>query len=95
MDGFILSFFINLLCRLELLVLAVIAFLLHVFFDFPIVIAYVLLGMWILSALIITLGLGVLTRNTPPPKYQKNVNPYSKKTEDFMAKDESNNDGEG
>ena len=95
MDGFILSFFINLLYRFELLVLAVIAFLLHVFFDFPIVIAYVLLGMWILSALIITLGLGVLTRNTPPQKYQKNVNPYSKKTEDFMEKDESNTDGEG
>ena len=86
MKGFLLSFLFNLIFNAELLVLAVIAFLLHIFLNLPIAIAYVLLGLWILIALLITLGLGVLSKGTPPPSFQKNVNPYSKKTEDFTQK---------
>ena len=91
MKGFLLSFLINLIFNAELLVLAVIAFLLHVFLNLPIAIAYVLLGLWILLALLITAGLGVLSRGTPPPPFQKNVNPYSKKTSDYIKKNDDNN----
>ena len=94
MKGFLLSFLFNLIFNAELLVLAVIAFLLHIFLNLPMAIAYVLLGLWIGIALLITLGLGVLSRGTPPPPYQKNVNPYSKKTKDYTKceneKDNSN-----
>ena len=83
MSGFFLSFVINLIFRWELLVLAVLAWLAHHYLHTPIVIVYVLLGLWILISLLITLGLGALSKGAPPPPYQKNVNPYSKKTEDF------------
>lgn len=84
MSGFFFSLFINLIFNAELLILAVIAFLLHIIFDTPVVIAYLLLGGWIVWALLITAGLGVLSKGTPPPMYQKNVNPYSKKTQDYL-----------
>ena len=90
MKGFLLSFLFNLIFNAELLVLAVIAFLLHIFLNFPIAIAYVLLGLWILWALLITAGLGVLSSGTPPPKKKKNVNPYSKTTKDFTGKSQHN-----
>ena len=90
MKGFLLSFLFNLIFSAELLVLAVIAFLLHIFLNLPMAITYVLLGLWILWALLITLGLGVLTRNTPPPPFQKNVNPYSKTTKDFTDNSQHN-----
>ena len=87
MKGFLISFFFNLIFRLELLALAIIALLLSVYFHLPIAFFYVLLGLWILIALLITSGLGVLSRGTPPPPFQKNINPYSKKTEDLIEKD--------
>ena len=93
MKGFLLSFLFNLIFSAELLVLAVIAFLLHIFLSFPIVIVYVLLGLWVLLALLITSGLGVLSRGTPPPPYQKNVNPYSKKTSEYLMKNDDENNG--
>ena len=86
MKNFLLSLLFNLIFSAELLVLAVIAFLLHIFLNFPIVIVYVFLGLWILWALLITAGLGVLSRGTPPPPYQKNVNPYSKKLRLYKEK---------
>ena len=89
MKGFLISFFFNLIFRLELLALAIIALLLSVYFHLPIAFFYVLLGLWILWALLITLGLGVLSRGTPPPPFQKNVNPYSKTTKDFLNYSES------
>jgi len=92
--GFLISFFFNLIFRLELLTLAIIALLLSVYFHLPIAFFYVLLGLWIGIALLITLGLGVLTKGTPRSPYQKNVNPYSKKTKDYTKceneKDNSN-----
>ena len=88
MKGFLLSFLINLIFNAELLALAVIAFLLHIFLNVPIAIAYVLLGLWVMIALLVTLGLGVLTKGTPPPPYQKNINPYSKTTRDFIKNSE-------
>ena len=90
MKGFLLSFLFNLIFNAELLVLAVIAFLLHIFLNFPIAIAYVLLGLWILWALLITSGLGVLSKGTPPPPFRKNVNPYSKTTKDFTDNSQNN-----
>ena len=90
MKGFLLSFLFNLIFNAELLFLAVIAFLLHIFLNFPMAIAYVLLGLWILWALLITAGLGVLSKGTPPPSFQKNVNPYSKKTSDYIKKNDDN-----
>lgn len=91
MKGFLLSFLFNLIFNAELFVLAVIALLLHIFLKFPIVIVYVLLGLWVLLALLITLGLGVLSRGTPPPSFQKNVNPYSKKTSEYLKKNDDDN----
>ena len=90
MKGFLLSLLFNLIFNAELLVLAVIAFLLHIFLNSPIAIVYVLLGLWILWALLITAGLGVLSKGTPPPPFQKNVNPYSKKTTDYTKKTQNN-----
>lgn len=87
MKGFLISFFFNLIFRLELLVLAIISLLLNVYFHLPIAFFYVFLGLWIGIALLITLGLGVLTKGTPRPRYQKNVNPYSKSTKEFLKKD--------
>ena len=94
MKGFLLSFLFNLIFNAELLVLAVIAFLLHIFLNLPMAIAYVLLGLWILWALLITAGLGVLSKGTPPPPFQKNVNPYSKTTKDFTDNSQNNNNRE-
>ena len=91
MKGFLISFFFNLIFRLELLALAIIALLLSVYFHLPIAFFYVLLGLWIGIALLITSGLGVLSRGTPPPPYQKNVNPYSKKTSEYLKKNDDNN----
>ena len=90
MKGFLISFFFNLIFRLELMVAAVIALLLSIYFHLPIAFFYVLLGLWIGIALLITLGLGVLTKGTPRPPHQKNVNPYSKKTKDYIEKESSN-----
>ena len=86
MKSFLLSFLFNLIFSAELLVLAVIACLLHIFLNFPMAIVYILLGLWVMLALLVTLGLGVLSRGTPPPTYRKNINPYSKTTNDFMKK---------
>ena len=86
MKGFLISFLFNLIFRTELLVASIIALLLSVYFHLPIAFFYVLLGLWIGIALLITLGLGVLTKGTASPKYQKNINPYSKKTKDFTDK---------
>jgi len=88
--GFLISFFFNLIFRLELLALAIIALLLSVYFHLPIAFFYVLLGLWIGIALLITAGLGVLSKGTPPPPFQKNVNPYSKTTKDFTDNSQSN-----
>ena len=93
MKSFLLSFLFNLIFNAELLILAVIALLLHIFLEFPMVIVYVFLGLWILLALLITSGLGVLSRSTPPPPYQKNVNPYSKKTSEYLMKNDDDNNG--
>lgn len=90
MKGFLISFFFNLIFRLELLALAIIALLLSVYFHLPIAFFYVLLGLWIGIALLITAGLGVLSKGTPPPPFQKNVNPYSKTTKDFTDNSQSN-----
>ena len=93
MKSFLLSFLFNLIFNAELLILAVIALLLHIFLEFPMVIVYVFLGLWILLALLITSGLGVLSRSTPPPPCQKNVNPYSKKTSDYIMENDDDNNG--
>ena len=90
MKSFLLSFLFNLIFNTELLVLAVIAWLTHIFLGFPIAIALVLFGLWILLSLLITAGLGVLSKGTPPPPFQKNVNPYSKTTKDFTGKPQNN-----
>ena len=90
MKNFLFSLLFNLIFNAELLVLAVIAFLLYIFLNFPIAIAYVLLGLWILLSLLITAGLGVLSKDTPPPPFQKNVNPYSKTTKDFTTELQNN-----
>ena len=87
MKGFLLSFLFNLIFNAELLVLAVIAFLLHIFFGLPIAIGYVLLGLWILWALLITAGLGVLSKGTPPPPFQKKCEPLFKKDNGLYKKD--------
>ena len=71
MKGFLLSFLFNLIFNAELFVLAVIAFLLHIFLNLPMAIAYVLLGLWILIALLITEGLDVLSKGTPPRHFKK------------------------
>ena len=88
MKGFWISFFINLIFRFELLALAVVALLLNIYFHLPIAFFYVLLGLWIGIALLITSGLGVLTKGTSRPAYQKNINPYSRSTKDFIKKDD-------
>ena len=46
-----------------------------------------------LIALLVTLGLGVLSKGTPPPPYQRNVNPYSKTTKDFIKKFKNSDEG--
>ena len=90
MMDFLISFLLNLIFRIEMVVTAVIALLLHIYFGLPIAFFYVILGLWIVIALVITLGLGVLTKGTPRQPYQKNVNPYSKKTKDYIEKESSN-----
>ena len=92
MKGFLISFFFNLIFRLELLTLAIIALLLSVYFHLPIAFFYVLLGLWIGIALLITLGRGLLTKGRRRKKKKKNVNPYSKKTKDYtMCENEKDN----
>ena len=83
MMDFLISFLFNLIFRIEMVVAAVIALLLHIYFGLPIAFFYVILGLWIVIALVITIGLGALTKNTPKTPKQKNVNPYSKKTKDY------------
>ena len=91
MKGFLLSFLFNLIFHAEWLVLAIIALLLHIFLGFPMVIVYILSGLWILLSLLITLGLGILSKDIPSSPFQKNVNPYSKTTKDYTEKLQNNN----
>lgn len=93
MKGFWISFFCNLIFHSELLIAAIVALLLYVCFHISIVFFYILLGLWVLVSLLITLGLGVLSKSTPPQTFQKNINPYSKKTKDFLKnRDDSSRD---
>ena len=90
MKNFLISFLFNLIFHLEFVVLAVIALFFNICFGLTAVFFYVFLGLWILIALIITLGLGVLSKGTSPPPYQKNVNPYSTSTKYYLRNIKNN-----
>lgn len=90
MKAFLISFGFNLIFRYELLVLAVLSWLGNRFLMLPMLITYIILGLWISVSLVITVGLGVLSKGTPSPSFQKNVNPYSKTTKDYTEKMRNN-----
>ena len=84
MRDFLLSLVANLIFGYKILVLALTALLLHIFLELTIAVFLTLLGIWFLLALLITLGLKILTKDTPAPPKQENINPYSKSSKDFL-----------
>ncbi len=87
MEGFFLSLVLNMFFRGEWFILALIALAAHFAVNLPIIVMWVLLGLWVLISLVVTLVLcWVSGCGTQKPVYKKNVNPYSAKTEDFFTK---------
>ena len=81
---FLISLALHLIFRAEWLVLAVLCFLLHHFFNFiPVWIGWGLLGIWLLSAILVTCGFRLLDfiggKSDAPKAPQENKNPYSHK----------------
>lgn len=83
--GFLLAFCLNLIFRGEWLVWAIIALIGHYLLAVPIIIVYIFLGAWILISLFVTLVLGWASGCDSPTPKRKNINPYSKKTDDFLS----------
>lgn len=81
----LLSFFINLVFHWEFLAAAGVALALHFILDISIWFTVGILALWVAVALAITLVLSWASSSASQPTPQKkNVNPYSKKTSDFI-----------
>ncbi|MBE6913085.1 MAG: hypothetical protein E7473_11240 [Ruminococcaceae bacterium] len=93
MKNFLLTFLLNLIFSAELLISVAIAYLLHIFFSLTVVVTYVLLGLWVGLALLVTAGFGISCNETYPTRHMKNVNPYSKRTQDYLSGFEKNSSG--
>ena len=84
--GFWLSFLINFAFRYQWGILAVLLFVLHLIVpQIPLYLCFIVLGIWVLHAFLITLVLTLIARapsdiNKPRP----NRNPYSKKTSEYL-----------
>ncbi len=81
----LLSFILNLIFNAEIFALAIIALILNLCVGLTIWVFVLLLALWIVIALLITLGLGFVTKNTPKTPEKKNVNPYSKSTKEYLS----------
>lgn len=84
--GFLLAFCLNLIYRGEWFVWAVIAFIAHYLLGLPMFVFWILIGVWILISLFITIVLGWASGSDTSAPKRKNVNPYSKKTSDYLPK---------
>jgi len=83
--GFLFCFLLNLIIGYWWGILALILFLIYLWFDIPYYVPLIGIGVWIGSALISTMFVSWVVRssNEPPPQ-QKNMNPYSAKTKDIL-----------
>ena len=92
-DGFLLSFFLNLLLNYWLGLVALALWALHLWLGIPLFISLIALGAWVVTALLATIILS-FAANSAPPAYneQRNVNPYSAKTSDFLPPQRNAND---
>ena len=84
--GFILCLLLNMVFRFEWCVAAIVYYCLHLWLHFPLFPTFVLLGIWVLYALVITVVFSLANRaaDTPTP-YPENKNPYSKSTDDYLG----------
>ena len=84
-SGFWLSFFVNLLLRIEWLVLAALALAAFFVFHLTIAVFVIFFVVWILVSLGVTLLLGWASDSAAKPgPEKKNVNPYSKTEFDYI-----------
>ncbi len=84
-DGFLLSFFLNLLLNYWLGLVALALWVLHLWPGIPLFISLIALGAWVVTALITTVILSFAANSAPPEiGEQRNANPYSAKTSDFL-----------
>ena len=92
-DGFLLSFFLNLLLNYWLGLIALTLWVLHLWLGIPLFISLIALGAWVVTALFATIILS-FAANSAPPAYneQRNANPYSAKTSDFLPPQRNAND---
>ena len=83
--GFILCFIVNLLWRSWWAALALVLLAAHLWLGIPAYVSLIALGVWVLSALAVTLliswGAG---SSATPAQPQENKNPYSAKNSDLF-----------
>ena len=94
--GFFLCFLVNLVFRAEWLLFAVVALTLNISFDIPpIIVFWILIGLWIVISLLLTLIFSytseVASKRNPT---RENQNPYSKRTEEYLSNKRSTADYE-
>ena len=84
--GFLLSYLINLLLRLELTIPAWILLILHFVLGIPLFWFWIALGAWAAVILLWTLLLSLLFRGSSSPTVSpENKNPYSRHTSDVIG----------
>lgn len=81
-----MAFCLNLIFRGEWVVWSVIALIAHFWLGLPMFVFWILIGAWILISLFVTIVLGWVSKNDVSVPKRKNVNPYSKKTSDYLPK---------
>ena len=91
-DGFLLSFFLNLFLNYWLGLVALALWVLHLWLGIPLFISLIALGAWVVTALLATIILSIAANSAPPGGEQRNVNPYSAKTSDYLPPQQDANE---
>lgn len=83
--GFLLCLLLNMVLRFEWCAAAIVCWCLHLWLRFPLFPTFVLLGIWVLYALVVTVVFSFANRcGNEPAAQTENKNPYSKKTQDIL-----------
>ena len=82
--GFILCLLLNMMFRFEWAIAAIVLLGIHFWLGWPLYLAWIALGIWLVYSLFVTLVLSAANSagNAPVPQ-KPNKNPYSKSNADF------------
>lgn len=83
----------NLLLRVEWIILIAVAWIAHVYWDFPIAVCWTACILWIGISLIITLLLYWSAESPPQSMHKENKNPYSKTTREIFTQEKKHKNG--